>query len=124
MEFGTQAGLSGTFDGAPGSGRAASLRRMFDAAIANAKLARLIRGNLLVHVPDVGTWTVLARTSPPRLLDYASEDSIDFAMSCDDALLLQLMMGVDVDFEAAIAQKRLMLEGDVDVFVRFVACVP
>ena len=107
----------------PAQKRALGFKQLFEAAFASPKLAA-VKGNILVFVPNVATWTLIT-TGPHRgLKDYATDDEVHFAMSCDDLLLVQLMTGADVDFRGAVASGRLKLEGDVNVFLRFVDCIP
>lgn len=107
----------------PAQKRALGLKQLFEGAFKSPKLGA-VKGNLLVYVPNVATWTLVTLGPTPGLKDHASEDPIHFAISCDDLLLTQLMTGVEVDFEACVEQGRIKLEGDVGVFVRYVGCIP
>ena len=107
----------------PAQKRALGLKQLFEAAFASPKL-KGVGGNMLIFVPNVATWTLVTTGAQPGLKDYASEDPIHFALSCDDFLLVQLMTGGDVDFRECVDSGRLKLEGDVNVFLRFVDCIP
>lgn len=107
----------------PAQKRALGLKQLFEAAFAN-KAVRSVGGNLLIYVPNVATWTLVTQGPQPGLKDFATDDPIHFALSCDDFLLVQLMTGGDVDFRACVDDGRIKLEGDVSVFLRFVDCIP
>ncbi|MBL8954873.1 MAG: hypothetical protein JNK82_29110 [Myxococcaceae bacterium] len=107
----------------PAQKRALGLKQLFEAALKSPKLGT-VKGNLLVFVPNVATWTLVTTGPRPGLRDLATDDEIHFAICCDDFLLTQLMTGVEVDFEQCIAQGRIKLEGDVGVFVRYIGCIP
>src|SRR5688572_19713234 len=108
----------------PQAKRGAALRRLFESAFSNRQALAAVKGNILVFVPNVATWTLVTTGGNPGLRDYATNDDIAFALSCDDTLLLQLMTGADVDFAACIEEGRLKIQGDVKVFVRFVNAIP
>lgn len=107
----------------PAQKRALGLKQLFEAAFKSPKLGA-VGGNILVYVPNVATWTLVTQGPRPGLKDFASDDPIHFAVWCDDLLLVQLMTGADVDFQACVDQGRLKLQGDVAVFVRYVDCIP
>lgn len=108
----------------PQQKRGAALRRLLESAFSDKQRLASVGGNILIFVPNVATWTLVTRGSNPGLRDFASEDDIAFALSCDDTLLLQLMTGADVDLAACIEQGRLKIQGDTKVFVRFVNAIP
>lgn len=103
--------------------RALGLKQLFEAAFKSPQL-KTVGGNILVYVPSVATWTLVTQGPRPGLKDFASDDPIHFAVSCDDLLLVQLMTGADVDFQACVDQGRLKIQGDVQVFIRYVECIP
>lgn len=107
----------------PAQKRSLGLKQLFEAAFESPTLGE-VGGNLLIYVPNVATWTLVTTGPRPGLKDHASEDEIHFAMSCDDFLLVQLMTGADVDFQACVDDGRLKLQGDVEVFLRFIDCIP
>jgi hypothetical protein len=107
----------------PAQKRALGLKQLFEAGFASSKL-RAVGGNLLIYVPNVATWTLVTQGARPGLRDFATDDTIHFALCCDDFLLVQLMTGGDVDFRACVDDGRIKLEGDVSVFLRFVDCIP
>lgn len=108
----------------PQQKRGAALRRLLESAFSNRAALASVKGNILIFVPNVATWTLVTTGGNPGLRDFASNDDIAFALSCDDTLLLQLMTGADVDFAACIENGRLKIQGDVKVFVRFVNAIP
>src|SRR5688500_4386045 len=107
----------------PQQKRALGLKQLFEAGLKNPACAK-VGGNILIFVPNVATWTLVTQGPRPTLKDFASDDPIDFAISCDDLLLVQLMTGADVDFQGAVDSGRLKLQGDVQIFIRFVECIP
>ena len=107
----------------PQQQRALALRQLFEAALKSPDV-KDVGGNILVFVPNVATWTLVTVGSRPTLHDYASADPVHFAISCDDMLLVQLMTGADVDFAEAVESGRLKLQGDVNIFIRLVECIP
>ena len=108
----------------PQAKRGAALRRLLESAFLDRKALAQVKGNILIFLPNVATWTLVTTGGNPGLRDYATNDDIAFALSCDDSLLLQLMTGADVDFGQCIADGRLKIQGDVKVFVRFVNAIP
>jgi hypothetical protein len=108
----------------PQQKRGAALRRLLESAFRDRQALARVNGNILIFVPNVATWTLVTKGSNPGLRDFATNDEIAFALSCDDTLLLQLMTGADVDFAECVESGRLKIQGDVKVLVRFVNALP
>jgi hypothetical protein len=105
----------------PGKKRAASLREVFRQALAlpPARVAK-VKGNILIHVPNTATWTLVTSGPNMGVYDCAADCDVHFAMSCRDEVLLALFTDGELDLPTLISSKKLMLEGDVKVFGRFI----
>ncbi len=80
---------------------------------------RVVGGNLLLHVRGVGAWTLV--TSGPRagLYPEATDDDVDFSLSCEEWVLWELMTpDADHDVEGYVEDGYLDVEGDFGVFQR------
>ncbi|MBL8955557.1 MAG: SCP2 sterol-binding domain-containing protein [Myxococcaceae bacterium] len=109
----------------PAHKRALGLAELFQRALqqAPARVGR-VKGNLLIFVPGVATWTIVTQGPGRGVYDSATDEDVHFAMSCADDLLVQLFVGAtDLDLPAALASGHLKLEGDVMVFGRFVELI-
>ncbi len=77
-----------------------------------------VGGNFLIHVPDAATLSVVTAGERAGVYDGATEDVMSFALFCKKELFADVLAG-DFDYDAAIAQGALELDGDPTVFQRF-----
>ena len=106
----------------PSKRRSISLRQLFQATIdRQKKKLPSVGGNLLFFIPNVATWTIVTQGSNPGVFDRATDDDVNFAIKCDDELLMQLLMGAVDDLKPFIASKKLDMVGD--RFSRFFALI-
>jgi hypothetical protein len=101
----------------------ARLRETIEAILAEHPLdAKSVGGNFLIHLPDVATWTVVTSGARAGIHEGATQDLICFALCCKEDLLGRIFAGEPgVDLEAAIASNQIMVEGDLERFLRFMA---
>lgn len=80
-----------------------------------------VRGNFAVHVP--GALTVTVVTSGPRLGMYEgmTEDPLGFALCCPEEVLRSFLGERAIDLAPYADRGELMLEGDLEIFERFLA---
>ncbi len=106
----------------PSKRRGLGLRQLFQSII-DAKKKKLpsVGGNLLFFIPNVATWTIVTQGPNPRILDYAADEEVNFAIKCEDEILMQLLTGNVIDLKPAIDSKKIELIGDRSILSRFLA---
>ncbi len=104
----------------PAKRRGLALRQLFQSTIDNnKKKLPSVGGNLLFFIPQVATLTIVTQGSKPGVYDYATNDDVDFAIKCEDEILMQLLTGSVSDLGPAIAAKKLEMMGDRSLLTRF-----
>lgn len=84
----------------------------------------LIGGNLLVHVDDVGTRTVVCSGRTKGLYTEATDDPIHCALILPQWVLLHLIdpdPARPIDFESLVADGTMVIDGDFGIYERFMA---
>lgn len=79
----------------------------------------VVGGNLLIRIFDGPTWTIVTKGERLGVYDEATDDEIDFALACDEDILLDMLTGEDIDLEACVEQGYIVMDGDYQVYERF-----
>src|SRR5688572_12009462 len=59
-----------------------------------------VGGNILIHIRDVATWTIVTRGSRKGIYYEATDDEIEFALVAEEWVMLDLLEpDVDVELE-------------------------
>ena len=88
----------------------------------NARALNTIGGNFMLHLRDRGlTWVFVTEGKRFGIYDEPTEDPIECAVICVEGLLEDLLANEEVDFEEANQKGWLHIEGNFDVFDRFLA---
>jgi hypothetical protein len=86
----------------------------------NARHLELVRGNILIHIPDVATFTIVSSGSRKGLYYEATDDEIDFALVVEEWVLINLLDSeYQMKLEPVIEHGFLKMEGDFRVWERF-----
>jgi hypothetical protein len=100
---------------------AARMRRFIEGVFERRRsLLGRVRGNFLIHVPEIATWTIVTQGPRLGLHDGATEDIVDFMIVCD-VEILGSMFTDGFDPLPYLESGRLRAEGDAGIFSRFVA---
>lgn len=86
----------------------------------NAAVLDAVGGNLLFHIFNVATWTIV--TQGPRLGIYYEEtdDPIDFVLMCKEWVLAEMLdPDVPLDVDALVEEGYLVIDGDLAIYERF-----
>lgn len=87
-----------------------------------AEAVECVGGNLLIHIPEVATWTILTRGPRKGLFDEATEDEVQFALIAEEWVMLELLdSSPELDLETWAAKGYFRMEGDFRVYERFMA---
>lgn len=122
LEFSTPPPATESGALSPAQRRAQGLKEVLHQALQapEAQLAK-VKGNLLLHIPGVATWTLVTAGPRKGLHDAAGDDEVHFALCCRDEVMLQLFTdSSQLDLPGLIAKGKLQLEGDVKVFSRLI----
>ena len=101
------------------------LRDTFEKSVRNGKIAR-VAGNFSIVVYERAVWTVI--TKGPRLGIYEdmTDDAMDFIMITTLDVFERMYPAdateeADLDVAQIIAENKIAMHGDMDVFMRFVS---
>ena len=85
------------------------------------KLAlRTVGGNILIHVLDCASLTIVTKGPRAGVHSEFTDDPIDFTFAVEEWLLVELLdPECNVDIDAAIADGYMMMEGDYEVYENF-----
>jgi hypothetical protein len=104
------------------------LRLLFEACANNPRGVEGIGGNVLLHIPDVGTWTLVTKGVEPGIHEGATDDVMDFALICKEFVLFNLLDPNPSPYfherlEEYLEKGMLRVQGDVSVFARLLDLV-
>ena len=78
-----------------------------------------VGGNILIHVYDKGTWTLVTHGPNVGLHDEATDDIVDFSIMCEDWVLYEMLSPEgEPDWNDNIEMGAMEVEGDPKVFAR------
>lgn len=87
-----------------------------------SRAMELVGGNILIHIREVATWTVVTRGPRKGLYYESTDDDIDFALVCEEWVMLDLLEGqVRCDLEKLVELGFLYMQGDYRIYERFMA---
>lgn len=82
----------------------------------------IVGGNILIHVIDCASVMIVTRGRRVGMHTDLTDDPVHFTLAVEEWLLLELLdPESDVDLDAAVADGYLLMQGDYDVYERFMA---
>ena len=101
------------------------LRETFDKSVKNGKIAR-VAGNFSIVVYEKAVWTVISKGPRLGLYEEMTDDVMDFIMITTPDVFEQMYPAdgtepVELDVERIIADKKMAMHGNIDIYLRFVA---
>lgn len=90
--------------------------------VKNVSSLSTVGGNIFLHVPGIGSWTLVIRGERPGLYPAATDDDVDFALSCEEWVLHELLdPKLELDLDDYAAAGVFAADGDFGVFQRLLA---
>ena len=85
------------------------------------RFPELINGNILIHIFDVGTWTIVTQGARAGVYADATEDPVDFGLLCSQEALATLLDDPSAaHVDALHAAGELTVHGDAGLLERLV----
>lgn len=85
----------------------------------NPRAIELAGGNLLLHIRDVGTWTIVTRGPRKGIHAEATDDEVAFALVCEEWVMLDLLERPErIDVAKLTELGFLYIQGELRVYER------